>query len=74
MVKAAGLVLIIIGIIMVVFSGFNFMTEEKVVDAGPLHISKEKNHTVQWPPVAGGVLIAAGIIVLVAGKKKTGSQ
>ena len=70
MFKAIAFVLIIIGIIMIAFTGFNFVTEEKVVDAGPLHISKEKNHTVQWPPFAGGALIVAGIIVLVAGRNK----
>lgn len=73
MAKAAGLVLIIIGIIMMAFSGFNFMTREKVLDAGPLHITKEKDHFVQWPPVVGGVLVVAGIIVLVTGKKNSAS-
>ncbi|MGG9962596.1 hypothetical protein [Ferruginibacter sp. SUN106] len=55
---------------MIAFTGFNFTTTEKVVDAGPIHITKEKDHAVQWPPIAGGALIAAGIIVLVVSKNK----
>ncbi|GAB2810290.1 hypothetical protein [Ferruginibacter profundus] len=68
--KIAGFALIVIGIIMIAFTGFNFTTREKVVDAGPIQITKEKDHAIQWPPIAGGVLIAAGIIVLVIGKNK----
>jgi len=70
MIKIAGIVLIIIGIGMLAFTGFNYFTTEKVLDAGPLHITKEKEHAVQWPPVAGGALLAAGIIVLVVGGNK----
>ena len=67
--KVTGFVLIIIGIIMIAYTGFNFITREKIVDAGPIEITKEKNHQVQWPPIVGGVIIAAGIIALVSSKK-----
>jgi hypothetical protein len=70
MTKIAAIVLIVIGIGMLAFTGFNYFTTEKVVDAGPLHITKDKEHVVQWPPIAGGLFIAAGIIVLVVGGNK----
>ena len=60
----------IIGAIMMVFTGFNIVTKEKVVDLGPLEINKEEKTPVYWSPITGGVLMAAGILVMVVGKRK----
>jgi hypothetical protein len=68
--KALGIILLIVGAIMMVFTGFNIVTKEKVVDLGPLEINKEEKTPVYWSPVTGGVLMAAGILVLVVGKRK----
>ena len=65
-----GTILLIIGIVMVIWTGFSFTRREKVVDAGPLHISADKEHTVNWPPYAGGILALAGIVLLVLPEKK----
>ncbi len=67
--KNTGIVLIVIGAIALLYTGFTFTTKEKVVDLGPLEITKEKTHTVNWPPIIGGVLLAGGIILLVVDKK-----
>ncbi|MCX6236293.1 MAG: hypothetical protein NTY07_01845 [Bacteroidia bacterium] len=67
--KTIGIVLIIIGVIMIIYTGFNYVTTEKVVDLGPLKINAEKNHPVQWSPIVGVVLLVGGIVVLVTGKK-----
>lgn len=67
--KTLGIVLIAIGIAMIVYTGFNFITKEKVVDLGPIEINAEKSHTVRWPPFVGVVLIVGGIVVMVIDKK-----
>ena len=67
--KTAGIVLVIIGIVMMVYTGFNVVTKEKVVDLGPLEINKEENHPVQWPPIIGAILLVGGIVVIAFGKK-----
>lgn len=69
--KALGIVLIAAGILMFVFGKFSFTKEEKVVDIGPIEINKKEKKTVNWPDYAGGIAILAGIIVLVADRKKT---
>ena len=68
--KTLGIVLLVIGAIMMVFTGFNIVTKEKVVDLGPLEINKEEKTPVYWSPITGGVLMAAGILVMVVGKRK----
>lgn len=69
--KTIGLALIVIGAIMLIWTGFSYTRREHVVDAGPIHISADREHTVNWSPYAGGLLLLGGI-VLVATAKKTG--
>jgi len=68
--RTLGIVLIVAGILMFVFNGFNYQTEKRVVDLGPLKVDKQENHYIGWPVYAGGIALIAGIVVLVAGKKK----
>jgi len=67
--KTLGMVLAAIGLIMMIYTGFNYVTKEKVVDLGPIEISKETNHPVQWSPIVGVVLFAAGIAIIAIPKK-----
>ena len=68
--KTIGLALIVIGAVMLIWTGFSYTRRENVVDAGPIHISADREHTVNWSPYAGGLLLLGGI-VLVASAKKT---
>lgn len=67
--KAAGLVLIVIGAIALIWGGITYTTRDKVVDVGPLHASVEKKHHVPLSPIAGVVLLVGGVALVVAGKK-----
>jgi hypothetical protein len=69
--KIFGIILIVSGILMLIYTGFSYKQHENVVDAGPVHISADKEKTVNWPPYAGGILIVGGVIVLVAGGRRT---
>jgi len=62
--KNAGIILIIIGIVMIMITGFNYVTEKKVVDVGSIQINKKENHPVQWSPVVGIVLLAGGLVIM----------
>ena len=68
--KTLGIVLIIAGILMLVFRGFSFTREKEIVDLGPLEINKKEKESVGWPVYAGAVAVVAGVVVLVAAKKK----
>jgi uncharacterized membrane protein YdcZ (DUF606 family) len=67
--RTLGIVVIAIGIIMMIYTGFNYVTSEKVVDLGPIKISAEKDHPVQWSPIVGAVLLVGGILIVVTSKK-----
>lgn len=69
--KTLGIVLLVVGGLMMAITGFKFITKEKVVDLGPLEISKEKQHPVQWSPIVGGILFIGGIVALSVSKNKT---
>jgi drug/metabolite transporter (DMT)-like permease len=68
--RTVGIILIVAGVLMLIFKGFNFTKEKKVVDLGPVEINKEEKHHINWPAYAGGLAIAAGALVLVASRKK----
>lgn len=65
-----GIVILVIGILMTVFTGFNIITKEKVVDLGSVEINKEEKNPVYWSPLTGALLIAVGGVVLLASRKR----
>ena len=67
--KTLGIVVLALGIIMTIFTGFNIVTKEKVVDVGPLEINKEEKTPIYWSPVTGAILLVAGVIILVSSKR-----
>lgn len=68
--KVVGIILVIAGILMLIFRGFSFTKEKNVVDLGPLEINKKEKKTVGWPVYAGGIALAAGVVILLADRKK----
>jgi hypothetical protein len=69
--RYVGFALLLVGILMLVTKECTFKTKEKVLDAGPIEISKTETKTVLWPWFAGGAAIVSGVIVLlVAGKRR----
>ncbi len=67
--RTIGIVLIIVGAAMLIWTGFSYTKKEKVVDAGPLQISVDKQKTVNWPPYLGGILLIGGIVIVATAKK-----
>lgn len=67
--KSVGVVLIIVGTIMMAYTGFTYFTTKKVVDIGSIQVDHEESHPVNWSPYLGGVLFAGGLIILFTGRK-----
>ena len=67
--KTIGLILIIAGVIMLVWTGFTYTKKEKIIDAGPIQVSADRQKTVNWPPYLGGILLVGGIVIVATSKK-----
>jgi hypothetical protein len=70
----AGLVLIVIGIVALVYQGFTYTTRETVIDLGPIHATAERERTFPLPPVLGIVAVAGGVALMMAGTRKGASS
>ncbi len=71
MTKSFGFIIIIIGIIMMAYTGFNYVTTKKVVDLGAIQIDKKENHFVEWSPIIGIVLVFGGVVAIAMSKKSS---
>jgi hypothetical protein len=68
--KKTGIVLIAVGLIFTIVTGFKYFTREKVVDIGSLKISTSVPHRVNWSPFLGvGIMIAGGVVIVLDSKK-----
>jgi hypothetical protein len=67
--KGTGYILIIIGVLLMMYSGFIYFTNDRVADIGPVHINKEREHVISWPPLIGAILVFAGLFALISRKK-----
>jgi hypothetical protein len=68
--KTIGLIILVIGLLMTFYTGFNYVTREKVVDFGSIEITKDKDHAASWSPFIGlGVMVIGGVVFL-SGRKK----
>ena len=66
----SGILLILLGIIAVSYSRITYTTEEKIAEIGPLKATAEREKSIPLPPLLGGLLLAAGIGMVVVGYKK----
>ncbi len=66
-----GVVLIVIGVAALFFGHFSFTETKPVVQAGPLQINSQEDHTVWIPTVAGIVVVLAGLGLVLAGRKSS---
>jgi hypothetical protein len=67
--KILGTILIVLGLIGILYGGFSYTTQKKVLDIGPIQATREKTHEVPVPPIAGAVSLIAGIAFLASNKR-----
>lgn len=69
--KTIGAILLVIGIVMTLFTGFFVFTKTKVGNIGSTEVSTHEKAPLYWSPVTGGILAVAGILLLGIGKRMT---
>jgi hypothetical protein len=68
--KAAGIVILVVGLLMTIYTGFTYVTQDKLLDVGGLELTKDDHHTVSWAPYVGIAAMVIGGVVLVLGRKQ----
>ena len=66
-----GIILIVLGVVAFAYQGISYTTREKAVDLGPIQVTTEKTRNIPLPPIVGAVALVGGIVLLVAGSKKS---
>jgi len=65
-----GILLIVLGVISLAYHGITYKSREKVIDVGPLKATIEKDKTIPLPPILGGLALAGGVVLLIAGTRR----
>ena len=69
--RIAGILLIVLGLVSLALGGISYTKKEKVIDIGPIEATAERHKTIPLPPLLGGLALAGGVLLLVAGSRKS---
>lgn len=64
-----GIVLIIAGTLALVYQGISYTQEEQVADIGILEVRQQNTETIPVPPIVGGAVLLAGILLVLYGAR-----
>jgi len=69
-VRIAGIVLIILGVVGLVYGGITYTRRRDTVNIGPITATVNQRETFPISPVAGAVALVAGIGLFLAGSRR----
>jgi drug/metabolite transporter (DMT)-like permease len=67
--KPLGVILIVLGVFALVYQGFSYTTQKKVLDVGPIQATRQEHHSVPLPPILGALALIGGVVILVSDRK-----
>jgi uncharacterized membrane protein len=65
-----GILLIVLGGLALAYQGFNYTHRERVMDVGPMHVTREDHDRVSIPPILAGLALVGGVVLVFVGSKK----
>jgi len=68
--RILGILVLTIGFLLIIFNGFDFQEEKQVARIGPVEINRKEDRHIDWPIWTGGIVVLAGIGLLIAARKK----
>jgi hypothetical protein len=68
--KKPGIIILILGLLLTIFTTVTYFTREKVVDLGDIEINANKRHHLSWSPLIGVAVMALGGVMLLVPFKK----
>lgn len=71
MLKAIGIILVVVGILALVVPSISFTKREKVLDLGPIQATADKQEHIPLSPILGvaALVVGAGLLVVGATRK-----
>ena len=69
--KAVGIVLIVLGLVGLVYGGIRWTEKDKVVDIGPVEVTRTEHKSIPLPPIAGALSLVASVVLMVAGGRRS---
>ena len=63
--KILGIVLVALGLVGLLYGGFRWTERDKVVDLGPVEVTHQERKGIPVSPIAGAVILAAGVVLIV---------
>jgi len=69
-ISLVGILLVVLGALALAYQGINYTHRERVLDVGPIHATKDTEERIPLPPILGGLALAGGIALLIAGARQ----
>jgi hypothetical protein len=70
--KIVGVALVILGIVALVYGGIGYTRQTTILDVGGLKATATEHKTIPIAPVAGGIALVGGIVLLVVPRLRRG--
>jgi hypothetical protein len=68
--KITGIIIMIFGLALTIFTTFSYFTKEKVLEMGTVEITRNVPNYIQWSPFIGlAIMVIGGFLILFAKKK-----
>jgi hypothetical protein len=68
--KISGIIVMVAGFGLTVFSAFSYFTKEKIFEIGSVEISKSQPHYINLSPFIGIAIMVIGAFIALQAKKK----
>lgn len=68
--KIAGILIMIAGLGLTVFTAFSYFTTEKVLEVGSLELTRNQPHSLNWSPFIGIAIMVIGAFIVLQARKK----
>lgn len=69
-ISMAGILLIVLGALALVYQGFTYTHREKIFDLGSIHATVDEQKQIPLPPILGGLALAAGVVLVAIGARR----
>lgn len=70
--SVAAILLIVLGVAGLLWGGITYTHDKKVVDLGPVEVTRTEHERIPLPPLVGGLFLVAGVaLLMVRGKGST---